>query len=136
MIQFTITDVLGETRVINGMWSVDNGADVNAYNCPFCASAVTALQCENPACSASKWASVESATRDKERRERMAREQAERERNHRLAMERIHEDNDRRIREYQDWTMKVRAANGCLACSNQHHGKIRKHRLECPKQAA
>lgn len=135
---FTITNVLGEIRNVKKLYAwVDDGKDFAAYDCPFCASAVSTernvVACENPWCSANPMMPVEAAQAQRDKAEANAREDVQRKRNHELTMIRISEDNDRRSREYRDFAMKVRAAKGCMTCSNQYRGKVRKHRAACPK---
>lgn len=129
-----VRNVLGEARQANYLWSIENGADHNSYNCPFCASAVIDPRgCQNPWCTANPSMPISAACELVAKSWIRAKDEYDRKRNHENAMKRIAEENDRRIRAWQDWTMAVRAKHGCLDCSNQYRNKIVRHRLECPK---
>lgn len=131
---FEVTNVLGETRAIQSLYAWDeDGQHHQAYSCPFCGSACTEIQCVNPACSASKWMTVDVALRLKQQAEARAKEEAERKRNHEWNMEFIRQQNAERAAKQAEFDDKVRLAGGCWRCSDFYRGKVRRHRKQCPK---
>lgn len=84
MLEFQSTNVLGETRAIQHIYSWDeDGRHYAAYDCPFCTSAVSnqhSIACENPGCSANPAMPVDAALKQKADTEKRAREEQERKR--------------------------------------------------------
>lgn len=134
MMSFEITNVLGETRAIESLYAWnENDQHHQAYSCPFCGSACVEIQCQNPACSAGKWATVETAQKAKDQAEARAKEEAERKRNHEWTMERIRQENAERAARHDAFVALIRERGGCFKCSDYYRSKVRKHRKECPK---
>jgi hypothetical protein len=126
----TLTDILGETREIVFTWPD------GSFQCPFCGYASRDGVCDNPACSASHWATPGNRHHFQEMKDRTERERAEsaeRRRNHEIAMRRIEEDNRARGQRRAEFIARVREAGGCLLCSDEYHDKVRRHRKGCPK---
>ncbi len=129
-----ITSILGVTKDIRHTWPD------GSFECPHCCTAVFAPneRCDNPACSASKWATPANRERFQAAQDRhdedMRREQ-ERKRNHEIAMRRITEDRERSMQARAEFVARVRAVNGCVRCSDQYHDRVRRHRGACPKAA-
>lgn len=124
-----ITDILGATRPVLHTWPD------GSHECPFCGYAARG-QCENPACSACKWATPANRHHFEEKaREQATRaaEEAQRKRNHEIAMRRIEEDRQARLAAVRELSEQVRIAGGCWECSYRR-GKVLRHRGECPRK--
>jgi hypothetical protein len=133
----TITDVLRRKKQARLY------AD-GSYNCPFCNYGVQAGKkwCENPACSASKYAKGKfNQTPERIRageaahRARVA-EETRRKRDHESAMKRGAEAREERHQKAMALITEARNRGACVACLNTSgYGPVKfvKHRGPCPK---